>query len=164
MKGIGRTIKRRRQSNQTDYTARLQLLTTARPRLVVRRTNRYLIAQLIKSDKAQDSVIVGVSSADLLAQGWPDSLRGSLKGIPAAYLTGLLLAHKAKNKVPEAILDLGMQRNTKGGRLYALVAGASAGGINIPHKKEIEPDNARLTSNTRTREAFIKVKEKLVHG
>lgn len=164
MKGIGRTIKRRRQSNQTDYKARIQLLATPRARIVVRRTNRYVLAQIVSSARAQDSVLVGVSSADLIAHGWPATLKGSLKGIPASYLTGLLLARKAKGHVKEAILDIGMQRNTKGGRLYAVLAGMLAGGLIVPHGKESLPTEARLVSNPRTREAFIKVKEKLAHG
>lgn len=165
MKGIGRTIKRRRLESKTDYLARKQLLHSEKPRIVIRRTNRYLVAQIVRSSLAQDTVVMGVSSADLLDQGWPASLAGSLKSLPAAYLTGLLLAHKAKGSVKEAILDIGMQRNAKAGRLYAVLAGIVAGGITVPHAKDSLPDEKRLTAHTRTREAFIKLKEKLqTHG
>ncbi len=165
MKGIGRTVKRRRIESKTDYVARKKLLTSGRPRVVVRKTNRYIVAQIVTSALAQDHVVVGVSSADLVGQGWPASMSGSLKSLPAAYLTGLLLAHKAKGSVQEVILDMGMQRNAKTGRIYALVAGLVAGGINVPHNPESLPDQKRLEGNTRTREAFITLKEKLgAHG
>lgn len=165
MKGMGRTIKRRRHQFKTDYSARIYLLSGEKPRIVVRRTNRYIVAQLVTSKGAQDKIIAGVSSADLISHGWPSSLHGSLKGIPAAYLTGLLLAQKAHAHAKEAVLDIGMQRNTKGGRLYALLAGVIAGGVHVPHNAEVLPDEKRLLSNTRTREAFIKLKEKLAtHG
>lgn len=162
MKGIGRTVKRRRREAKTDYHARLRLIKGTQARVVVRKTNRYIIAELVTSDIAQDKVIAGVSSKDLLAQGWPTSLAGSLKSIPAAYLTGLLLAQKASEK--QGVLDIGMQRNVKKGRLYAVVAGLVAGGFSIAHNPEIIPDEKRLVENTRTREIFMKLKEKLAHG
>lgn len=165
MKGITRTIKRRRLESKTDYLARQQLLMSHKPRVVVRKTNRHIIAQLVSSSLAQDTVIVGVSSADLIKEGWPTSLAGSLKSLPAAYLTGMLLAHKATSHVKEAIFDSGMHRNAKAGRLYAVLAGLVAGGLTIPHAATSLPDHARLEANTRTREAFIKLKEKLTsHG
>lgn len=165
MKGIGRTIKRRRLESKTDYLARKQLLHSDKPRVVIRKTNRYIIVQVVRSSLAQDIVLTGVSSADLLDQGWPASLAGSLKSLPAAYLTGLLLAHKAQGSVKEAILDIGMQRNARAGRLYAVLAGLVAGGLTIPHAKESLPDEKRLSAHPRTREAFIKLKEKLeTHG
>lgn len=165
MKGIGRTIKRRRLESKTDYVARRKLLVSGKARVVVRKTNRYIVAQIVTSSLAQDRVIVGASSAELTSQGWPASLSGSLKSLPAAYLTGLLLAQRAKGTVQEVILDIGMQRNSKIGRLYALVAGLIAGGVNVPHNPESLPDQKRIESNTRTREAFITLKEKLgAHG
>ncbi|MEK6858850.1 MAG: 50S ribosomal protein L18 [Nanoarchaeota archaeon] len=165
MKEIGRTIKRRRHEYKTDYKARVQLLSSEKPRIVVRRTNRYVVAQLVSSEKAQDRIIVGVSSEELVALGWPTSLEGSLKSIPAAYLTGLLFAQKAKAHASEAILDIGMQRSASRGRLYAFLAGVIAGGMHVPHNKSALPDEARLIANVKTREAFIKLKGKLAtHG
>ena len=44
---------------------------------------------------------------------------GSLKSLSAAfYLTGLLLAGKAKSSTPQAILDIGMQRNVKNDQAF----------------------------------------------
>jgi large subunit ribosomal protein L18 len=131
MNGVGRTVKRRRREAKTDYKARLQLLMSKSPRLVIRRSNNYIIAQIVSSDIAQDKVHFGVSSKDLLAHGWPKSHTGSLKGLAAGYLTGLLLASKAKASVKSAILDMGMQRNVKKGRVYAALRGFIDGGISV---------------------------------
>jgi len=39
--------RRRRIASKTDYKARLSLLKSEKPRLVVRKTNRYIIAPII---------------------------------------------------------------------------------------------------------------------
>ena len=157
MKGIKRTIKRRRQEAKTDYHARLRLLVSGKPRLVIRKTNRYIIGQIVTSTLAQDKVIVGASSKELLSFGWPESLKGSLKNLTAAYLTGKLLGEKSTS-VREAILDIGMYRNAEKGRLYAFLRGAIDGGIVIPHNPEILPSDARFEENKKTREVFLKLK------
>ncbi len=157
MHKIGRTIKRRRLEAKTDYNARLSMLKSGKTRLIVRKTNRYLIAQLVSSNLAQDKVIVGVSSKDLLGLGWPKELAGSLKNRIACYLTGMLLASKAKGK--EAILDLGMHRNISGSRIYALVKGAIDAGLKIPCSEEslpkIEAKDEKFSG------IFEKIKQKL---
>lgn len=163
MKGIGRTVKRRRREAKTDYAARIHILKSSTPRIVVRRTNRYIMAELVKSNIAQDSVVVGASSKELISHGWPASLEGSLKSMPAAYLTGLLLSSKIKDE-GRIIFDIGLQRNVKKGRLYAVLAGLIAGGLDIPHKKESLPEEKDLIRNVKTREAFMSLKEKLTHG
>jgi large subunit ribosomal protein L18 len=114
------------------------------PRLVIRRSNNYIIAQIVSSDIAQDKVHFGVSSKDLLAHGWPKSHTGSLKGLAAGYLTGLLLASKAKASVKSAILDMGMQRNVKKGRVYAALRGVIDGGISVAHNPASLPDDKRI--------------------
>lgn len=164
MKGVSRTIKRRRREAKTDYKARLNLLMSKSPRLVIRKTNNYIILQIVTSDIAQDKALFGVSSKDLLQQGWTESHAGSLKGLAAAYLTGLLLAGKAKATVKSAILDMGMQRNAKGGRVYAALRGVIDGGIQVPHNPASLPDDKRIEHNQRTRELFIKMKGSLQHG
>lgn len=164
MNGVSRTIKRRRREGKTDYKARLQLLMSKSPRLVMRRSNNYVTMQIVSSDIAQDKVLFGVSSKDLFQHGWPASHKGSLKGLAAAYLTGMLLASKAKASVKNAILDMGMQRNVKKGRVYAALRGVIDGGIAIAHNPASLPDDKRIEHNTRTREIFIKLKGNLGHG
>ena len=42
-----RTMRKRRRQNRTDYKARIALLKSEKPRVVVRKTNRYILSQLI---------------------------------------------------------------------------------------------------------------------
>jgi len=123
----------------------------------VRRTNRYIIGQIIESDVAQDKVIAVAHSKELLSHGWPENAAGSLKSRPAAYLTGYLLARKAK-KVKNAILDIGLSRNIKGSRLYAFLKGVVDGGLTIPHGKNALPSEESLASSEKGHALVEKVK------
>jgi len=156
-----KTLRRRRKENKTDYKARLSMLKSEKPRLIIRKTNRYIIAQIVESHIAQDKVLFGASTQDLLEKGWPKENTGSLKSRPAAYLLGLLIAKKAKGKIKEAILDLGLQRNVPGSRLYAVVKGAIDGGLSIPHSAESLPSSDLINSNEKLQKAFNSVKEKI---
>ena len=55
-----RIQKRRRRQGKTDYKARLNLLKSGFPRIVVRKTNKYVAVQYIESEDAKDKVIVGI--------------------------------------------------------------------------------------------------------
>ncbi len=135
-----RTVKRRRRENRTDYKARRILLTSGLPRIVVRRTNKYFILQAVESDEAQDKVLATVTSKDLLKNGW--DAKGSLKSVPAGYLTGILMAKKlGKGKY---IVDLGMARTFKGGRVFSVVKGLIDGGLDIPANEKVFPTEERL--------------------
>lgn len=159
MKGIGKTIRRRRAESKTDYGARIKLLAGNIPRVVVRRTNRYLIVQLVTSSLAQDTVVCSANSKELLGLGWNSEKAGSLKNRAAAYLTGLLLARRAQtHSIKNAILDLGMQRNMRGGRLYAVLKGVSEGGVSVPHQKDALPEKIG------DEKQITLVKEKIHHG
>ena len=59
-----RTIRRRRNQAKTDYKARLAFLKSEKPRLVVRKSNKYILAQIVSSDIAQDKVLLTISSKD----------------------------------------------------------------------------------------------------
>lgn len=153
--------KRRRQEQKTDYNARLSLLKSPKARLVIRRTNRYMIAQIVKSQDAQDTVVVNVTSKDLLGNGWPEAQAGSLKGRVAAYLTGYLVAKAAvKAGVKEAITDMGMHRNVKKSRIFALVKGAIDGGLALPAGTEALPSEKDLAAD-KNAQLLNKIKDKL---
>ena len=141
-----RVVKfRRRREHKTDYKARLSLLKSGMNRLVVRKTNKYIIMQIIGSKEAQDFILCSANSAELLKHGWPDSAKGSLKSIPAAYLTGYLLGVKIKNqKIEEAISDTGLIRSTKGSRVYAAIKGAIDAGVKVSCSEDIMPVKDRL--------------------
>lgn len=150
-----KTLRRRRLEHKTDYKARFGLLKSDMPRLVIRKSNRYIFAQLVVSENAQDKVVINVNSKDLLAHGWPKNMQGSLKGIVASYLTGYLIAKKSK--IPEAILDMGMYR--KGLRVFAALKGAIDAGMKIPHDPEALPDMEDLKTNEKTAKLLGLTKE-----
>jgi len=153
-----KTLRRRRKEAKTDYKARFNLLKSGKPRLVVRKTNRYILAQIVETEIAQDKVLVKVSSKDLLEKGWPKEKFGSLKSLQAAYLTGFLLGKKAKQK--ELILDIGLNRNVRGSRIFAVLKGAIDAGIKIHHDSSVLPTEERLKANEKLKD-LLKIKEKL---
>lgn len=138
-------IKRKRKG-KTDYKARFNMLKSEIPRVVIRKTNRYMIVQYVKSKEAQDSVIVTTSSKDLLKNGWDKKFAGSLKSIPAAYLTGFIAGKKilSNDKKAQAILDLGLQRNVAGSRIYAVLSGLNDSGLKIKTDEKVFPKKDRL--------------------
>jgi len=156
-----RVLRRRRRESKTDYRSRIELLKSNKTRLVVRKSNRYILAQFVTSKTAQDQVVVGCLSKELLNKGWPKELSGSLKSLPAAYLTGLMLAKKAKGKIDEAIVDIGLNRNVQKSRIYALVKGCVDGGIIIPCMKEALPSEEELEKQEKTKTLVSKIKEKI---
>ena len=87
------TLKRRRKEYKTDYKKRFALLKSGLPRIIFRKTNRYLIAQYVKSKEAQDAIVLGIDSKELLKYGWPE--KESIKSSPASYLTGYLFGKKS---------------------------------------------------------------------
>jgi peptidyl-prolyl cis-trans isomerase D len=82
-----------------------------------------MIAQIVSSVDAQDKIIVGASSRDLLEKGWPDNKKGSLEQIAQAYGAGALVEN-----VQDITLATGML-NTAGPDAIALghIAGLKNG-------------------------------------
>ena len=85
---------RRRREGKTDYRNRLALLKSGKYRLVVRKSLKYITVQIIEYDEVGDRTVVSVSSKQLRTFGW----QFSCDNIPAAYLTGILIAKKASDK------------------------------------------------------------------
>lgn len=160
MHGIQRTVRRRRHEGKTDYKARLHLLHAGTPRVVFRKSNRYLLGQIVVSDVAQDRVLVTVNSKDLLNHGWPAHMAGSLKSLPAAYLMGMLLAKKSGD-IHEGILDIGLLRHVPKSRIYAFVKGLRDAGFNIPCNEDVLPDEKLLGKKAETAKLINQLKEKL---
>lgn len=131
----------RKREGKTNYKKRLTLLRSRIDRLVIRRTNKYVLAQIISYEPAGDKVIVSANSIELSKLGW----KHSAKNMPACYLIGLLLGKKAaQKKVKEAILDLGLQTPIAKSRIYAVLKGVVDAGLNIPSGEEIFPDEERM--------------------
>lgn len=141
-----KTLKRRRKENRTDYGKRFKMLKSEKPRIVFRKTNRYVVAQyVLTGDKTQDKVELGVSSKMLLKHGWPEEFAGSLKSITASYLTGLLIGKKIqKEKKATPIVDLGMIRNIHKTKTFAFLKGLVDSGLKIKHDAKTFPEDDRI--------------------
>ncbi len=141
-----KVLKRRRREGKTDYAKRLKLLKGEYPRLVFRKTNRYIIAQYVTSKEAQDKIELGINSRKLKEFGWPDEFDGSLKSIPAAYLTGLLMGREInKKRLKTPIVDFGMIRVISKNKAYAFLKGIVDAGIKIKCDEEQFPEEGRLS-------------------
>ena len=88
--------KKRRMEGRTNYSKRRRLLENNKARIVIRKTNKYIILQYVISKEAMDFVKINVNSKDLLNYGWPSDKSGSLKSLAAAYLAGLLFGNRLK--------------------------------------------------------------------
>ena len=138
-------IFQRRKKGRTDYLKRKRLLSGNLPRLVFRKTNQYVFAQYVVSKEAQDAVEITLSSKHLLKYGWPKELEGSLKSIPACYLTGRLIGKKIlkeKKKIP--VVDFGISAPTHKGRSYAFLKGVVDSGVKLSVPKEVFPEEERV--------------------
>lgn len=161
---------RRRQEGKTDYYQRKRLVTqhkakynSPKYRLVVRITNRDVIAQIVSSQIVGDIVFTAAYSHELPRYG----INHGLTNWSAAYATGLLVARRALQKLGldetykgveevegeyelvEAVedaprpfkvnLDIGLQRTTTGARVFGVLKGASDGGLYVPHSAKRFP-------------------------
>ncbi|NHV11776.1 MAG: 50S ribosomal protein L18 [Candidatus Verstraetearchaeota archaeon] len=132
---------RRRREGLTDYRARLKMIISRKPRLVVRKTNMYVIAQIAEAKINGDEIMISAHSKELRKYGW----KYSCKNTPACYLLGLLVGYRAVKKgVKEAILDIGLHRPTKGAKVFAVAKGALDAGLNIPISEEKIPSEERI--------------------
>jgi large subunit ribosomal protein L18 len=132
---------RRRREGRTDYYMRGKLLLSEDPRMVVRRTNREIIIQLVVPDGDGDRTLAAAYSRDLKAYGYT----GPGANTPAAYLMGILFGARCRKAgYPAAILDIGLRRATPGSRVFAALKGALAAGLAVPHGEEVLPDDSRV--------------------
>jgi large subunit ribosomal protein L5e len=155
---------RRRREGKTDYYARKRLVTqdknkynSPKYRLVVRITNKDIVAQIISSKIAGDFVLSSAYARELSNFGMPVSHTSYAAG----YATGLLLARRVLKKLGLAdkyagnnkevgedynveaiddgpnpfycILDCGLHRTTTGARIFSVLKGVADGGVEIPH-------------------------------
>lgn len=140
-----RIQKRRRREFKTDYLKRLKLLKSGKPRVVFRKTNKYVIAQYVTSFEAQDKIEIGMDSRELLKYGWSENAKGSLKSTTASYLLGYLMGKTIlKNKKEKPIIDFGMIQTLHKTKVYAFIKGMIDSGIEISSKKEAFPDESRI--------------------
>jgi large subunit ribosomal protein L18 len=138
--------KRRRREGKTDYGKRIKLLKSEMPRIVFRKTNRYIIAQYVTSKEAQDKIEIGITSKNLKNFGWPKEFEGSLKSETASYLTGFLLGKEIiKGKLKTPIMDLGMLRVIGKNKAFAFLKGVIDAGVKIQCPEENFPEEDRIS-------------------
>lgn len=132
-----RRIRHRRLSAVTNYKKRVASLKSGMRRLVVRKSNRGISLQIVEYEKSGDRILASSSSKELKGLGWEPRCN-----IPTAYLTGMLLGNKLKDKSSEYILDIGLYRPIKGSVIFAAAKGFSDCGQKLHNS--IEFDEARL--------------------
>jgi len=131
---------RRRREGKTDYVKRLHHLKSRKTRLIVRRTNRFIIVAFAQYDPKGDHIIVSRTSKELKKMGFDGKCN-----VPSAYLTAYWCAKEAQKKnVKDAILDMGLHAATKGNVIFAALKGAVDGGIAIPMGNDIAPSDDRI--------------------
>lgn len=165
--------KRRRQG-KTDYCARRVLIGqskakygTPKYRIVARKTNKRIIAQVFYATMTGDMCLGEAHSGELSRYGVPVGHTN----YPAAYCTGLLLARRllAKLKLADkykgqtevdgeyydiaedeeqedeeinplkVYLDVGLTRTTTGNNVFGVLKGAVDGGLSVPHTEKRFP-------------------------
>jgi len=158
---------RRRREGKTDYFARKRLINqagnkynTPKNRLVVRITNRDVIAQIVYSKIDGDIVMCAAYAHELPEFG----LKNGLTNYAACYATGLLLARRMLKQLKldtayegqkeadgevyhveeneegpapfRANLDIGLARASTGARIFGVLKGAVDGGLDVPHSEK----------------------------
>ena len=155
---------KRRRLGKTDYKKRLKLLSSDRPRLVIRKSLRYITAQIVNFDKKGDKVFATVTSKQLKKLDW----KFSCDNLPASYLTGLLIGKVAQaKKISGVVLDSGVYDSTKGNRIYAAVKGAVDAGLKVSIGEEVLPSEDRIKGKHISEgmvKDFERVKQKILSG
>lgn len=164
-----RVLFRRRREGKTDYRKRLKLLLSRQPRVVVRKSNKYIRMQLISADKRGDKTLVSVTSSELAKYDY----EGGKCNTPAAYLTGLLFGKRAKEAgFDNAILDIGLHTPVRGSDVYAGLKGIHDSGMTVPHDPVVFPAAERIKGehiakflqNPSITDNFEAVKERIMTG
>jgi large subunit ribosomal protein L18 len=138
-------LLKRRREGITDYRARKRAITSLRPLLVVRVTNKNVSSQFVKPTVKGDVVLSSTHSKELSKLGW----RGSSKSTPACYLLGLLAGKKALSSgVKEAVVYNGLVPFIRGSRIAAFLKGVLDAGVKVPVGEEAFPSEERLTGKS----------------
>ena len=138
-------LLRRRREGVTDYRARKRAITSQKPLLVVRISNKNVSSQFVKPTIRGDVVLSSAHSKELAKLGW----RGSSKSTPACYLLGLLAGKKAiKAGLKEAVTYNGLAPFINGSRVSALLKGVLDAGIAVPVGEEAFPSEERVTGKS----------------
>merc|ERR1712136_422567 len=177
---------RRRREGKTDYFARKRLCVqdknkydTPKYRLVVRITNKDIIAQIAYARLQGDVVICAAYSHELPRYG----VSCGLTNYAAAYATGLLISRRILQKFGldslyegqlevdgdeyyeeadaqekssfRCYLDTGLARTSTGARIFGVLKGAADAGLDIPHSPKRFPGFAEGELNAEVHKKHI---------
>jgi large subunit ribosomal protein L18 len=131
-------IRLRRRQGVTNYKKRIALLKGGLPRVVIRKSNRGVMAQVVNYDPKGDKVTFQVRSNELKGMGWSPRCN-----LPTAYLTGLLLSKKSKSVKGDLVADTGLYRPMASSVIFAAIKGCIDGGMKI--RAEIKIDEKRIS-------------------
>ncbi|MEM2307509.1 MAG: 50S ribosomal protein L18 [Sulfolobales archaeon] len=133
---------RRRREGKTNYYRRYRMVKSGQKvRAVVRKTNNYVVVQIMEFAPKGDVTRVAVHSRALSKYGW----KGGYNNSSAAYLTGFIAGLKAvKMGITGAILDIGLHRPVRGCRIFAAVRGLRDAGVEVPVSDEVLPSGDRI--------------------
>ncbi len=135
---------RRRREGKTDYAQRKALIKSGVTRLIIRCTLDNCLVQFVNAELKGDKVILTTTSKELNKHGW----KAPCGNISSAYLTGFLAALKARKKdLSNAVLDAGVKKPTPRSKIYAGLKGILDGGVNIPCKDDVLPDDSRISGS-----------------
>jgi large subunit ribosomal protein L18 len=156
-----RVAFRRRLEKKTNYSKRLALVKSGLPRMVVRKSNRYVLAQFVEFRPEGDRTICTIHGK-LLAKrfNWP-SKRNSW----SAYLVGLYAGKEAAKKgVKEFVLDIGMRTPSNGSILFAALQGAVDAGLTTKYDEKKVPSSKLANPPEAIKAQFNEIKAKILSG
>jgi large subunit ribosomal protein L18 len=131
---------RRNRENRTNYRKRAAMLLGKQCFVSITVSNQNVKAQVLKPFAQGDKVVSATFSKELVKFGW----KGSMKGIPACYLTGLVLGIKTLGEgITSLILYTGKGSFTS--RVAACLKGMIDAGLRVPVSEVSLPNNERLS-------------------
>ncbi len=151
---------RRRRDGKTDYSKRLALLKSNVARMVVRKSNRFVYVQLFNGGFSEggDKCVCSFNSSDLKEFGFQGK-----QNTPSAYLAALACGKKAlKAGVKEFILDIGLQKASKGSVIFAALKGAVDAGLQTSFGEKVLPSQDRIEGKHLNVQGFDEAKKKIL--
>jgi len=128
---------RRRREGKTDYEKRLRMVKSRKIRIVVRKTNKRIIAQAMKFNPKGDETVAFADSNELAKFKFYGT-----NNTPSAYLVGYLLGKKLGKQ--QCILDIGRRSPSHGSVVFATLKGAVDAGVEIPFDAAALPSEERI--------------------
>ncbi len=152
---------RRRRDNLTNYRKRLAMVKSGKTRMVIRKSNKGILVQFVKYDANGDRTILTVNGKTLLKKyGWE-----SKRNVYTSYLVGLCIGKLAGKKgEKEFIVDLGLQKASKGSILFAAVKGAVDAGLVTNYDEEMVPSDKLGNVKEAYKAKFEEVKKNILEN